>query len=108
MPLENLKREHRRHERALARVLDGFFTGQQRRVLSALRDFRTITTSIIDQVFREDNEHEKLMKAVRVPLATIMGQSALAEYRRTKPCKRRTSKADATLTAGIFDPEIVC
>jgi hypothetical protein len=31
MPIENLKREHRRHERALARVLVTFITGQQRR-----------------------------------------------------------------------------
>lgn len=103
MPLETLKREHRRYERDLARVIVSFFAGQQRRVTADLRNFNSITSATVDQVFRVDDEHAAFMQAICSPLAAIMAQAVLSERKRNKPRKRQTVKAAASLTAGIFD-----
>ena len=104
MGIEQYKRQHRRYERELARVIASYFTGQAARVAAELAHHDAITVETIDHVFRVDDEHVRFMLAIRTPLSSIVGESAYREWKRLQRQRPTTSKAwGAELIAGLWD-----
>ncbi|MBI2480883.1 MAG: hypothetical protein HYV60_20315 [Planctomycetia bacterium] len=104
MGIEQYKRQHRRYERQLARVIASHFTGQAKRIAAELRDFDSITVATIDQVFRVDDEHARFVAAIRPTVSSIMAESAFREWQQLRPRRQRADKAwGAELIAGLWD-----
>lgn len=72
-------RQHSAGERQLAAILLAFFSDQAGRIVKALKDYDSITPSIIPQVFRPADEHELFMAAIEDQVVKMMATGAGAE-----------------------------
>jgi len=73
------KRQHATGERQLAGILVTFFDDQTKRIVKSLKDFDSITPSVVSQVFRPADEHALFMAAIEDQLVKMMATGAGTE-----------------------------